>query len=166
MPYYAADALPSEVFCGVCRRTQPIDKHRRRRERSQLGQEPGWYLDDICQLCCRRHRAGSLSSIHNYRFLEIRHRTRAAGLVQTRKNQGRLAKRGDPIPKGVPAFDRAMAELEVEWGKPASEWTLKDDYQCTVRIYEILGWPVSELSRTSATAHDTRENRMRGSKYA
>lgn len=52
--------------------------------------------------------------------------------------------------KPTPPFDLAVAELEQELGKPATQWTLRDDLECTRRMYRILGWDENTLRRGSA----------------
>lgn len=167
MPRYLA-ACPDELDCGVCRLVHPIAKFNRQRSTKRPISQ-AWSISDICDLCRRAYRQYRLTPAQHRRYDEISRANRdnsTAAKARHLANVRAAGQRAKPLPKGMAPYDLAVAQLEAEWGKPCATWTLADDYKCTERIYTILGWPVEELARNSATARQTQVDRVREARLA
>jgi hypothetical protein len=164
------NTLPDILDCRVCRCLLPIAKFRKDKGGATYKHLGRYSVSEICWQCQQGYLRHRLSPAQRRRYEDIRSETRRPE-VDGHRRQGRMPpRRGEhkapKAPKGPAPYDLAVAQLEAEWGKPVKDWTLRDDYRCTERIYRILGWPVEDLAKDSRAARDAKDNRMRERKIA
>lgn len=158
MPRYYQE-LPDILECGVCRCLLSNSKFRKDKGGASYRDRGRYSVSEICWQCQHAYVRHRLSPAQRRRYETIRDTVRAPHVDGQRRKGG-----GHDTPKarkGPAPYDVAVAQLEAEWGKPVKDWTLRDDYRCTERIYQILGWPVEELAKDSRMARDAKDNRMR-----
>lgn len=152
MPRYF-DTLPDELPCLVCHLTLPVTAFRRLHY-------PGGTLDgrgahtvyDGCSSCQAHYKKGTLTPAQLRRWIALgeqarhaeTHRKRAVRRTTDTERAVKMRTTYEAKTGVVSPYDQAVAELEAAWGKPVKDWTLAEDRLCTLRIYEILGWPVTQ----------------------
>jgi len=158
------ETLPALLQCEACLKMLAPSKFRHDTS-SQAQRARGWHkhiVADVCKVCQGRRSRGQLSAEVRARYDAVTARNKAQmGLLrqasgrelharaQARKDEvGRkvreslAARRGEQNP-----FDATRELLEKEWGIPAAQWTLDDDRQHTLRMYDYLGWPRDSFLR-------------------
>lgn len=169
------DTIPDTLECEACQQVLASRAFRRdvvsqsRRDRSGCGR---YTVSDICKGCQSRRARNTLPPDVRARYdvivarnrilqserqrksgLDMVERNRARGEAMVKKMVETLKRKG----KTLAPYDQAVEELEKEWGVPVAQWTLKQDAACTLRMYDILGWPRDSFLR-GRTANVSRDN--------
>jgi hypothetical protein len=169
------DTIPDTLQCEACLQWRESKAFRRdlasqaRREKSGCGK---YIVREVCKTCQRNRARNTLPADAKARYDEITARNMKAqranqkqsGLDMVARNRQRgeamvkkmvetLKRKG----KTLAPYDQAVEELEKEWGVPVAQWTLKQDAACTLRMYDILGWPRDSFLR-GRTANVSRDN--------
>ena len=153
MPRYF-DELPTELRCLVCHLTLPVTAFRRLFYKNGTSDGRGPHtVYDGCYTCQGLYKQRKLTPAQLRRWLALAQEARQNDQQRKRKPKDRseqsraerFRETYDAKVDTMSPYDQAVAELEAAWGKPVAQWTLADDRACTVRMYEILGWPVDKM---------------------
>lgn len=151
MPRYF-DTLPDELPCLVCHLVVPVSGFRKHFSKAPTYGRGPHTVNDQCNACYTAYRKRTLSPAQLRRWLKVGEAARA-GEAERRRLASQAAKKThrekireahDLKTDTLSPFEIAVAELEAAWGKPAAQWTLAEDRLCTLRMYEILGWPTTQ----------------------
>lgn len=156
--------VPEHLPCAVCERLVPSRLFRKGKLSSAYLNRGMVSVADVCKTCIEKNKRNRLTAAQRQRFEEVRatNQQMATANLMAGAEARQNGKRVRAMPVGSAPYDIAVAELEAAWGKPAAQWTLREDFQCTVRMYELLGWRVEDLAVDGNKARQHASNRLPG----
>lgn len=158
MARYYTDTPPAQLECVVCLLTLPVATFRPAWMRNRSPHAKSWRVKEVCRTCVEQRRRGRLTGeqLARYTAMADRANEQIAATLKAGRTMPKKVGKQRVVPQGHAPYDIVVRAMTEELGIPPERWTREHDFECTTRMYKMLGWPTDTLLQTIPAAQRAR----------